>query len=217
MALVFTGDEFADGGNYIVQKLAAYNTPASFFFTGRFYRNPAFKGIVQRLKKNKHYLGPHSDNHLLYCDWTNRDSLLVTKAEFQADLERNYAAMKQAGIERNDARLFIPPYEWYNDSIAAWTQQMDLQLVNYTPGTKSTADYTYPGLKNYRSSEEIFRSITGYEKNSVSGLNGFVLLVHIGTDPRRTDKFYRKLPALISYLKKKGYRFKRIDQLLKHD
>ena len=45
-------------------------------------------------------------------------------------------------------------------------------------------------------------------------MNGFILLIHIGTDPGRTDKFYYLLPELISELKGKGYRFVRIDELL---
>ena len=125
--------------------------------------------------------------------------------------------MQKAGIQKEQARFFIPPYEWYNDSIAAWTKELGLRLINFTPGTKSTADYTYPELKNYRSSKEIYNSIFDCEKNTGAGLNGFILLVHIGTDPRRTDKFYERLPELISYLKKKGYRFQRVDQLLKTD
>jgi hypothetical protein len=38
--------------------------------------------------------------------------------------------------------------------------------------------------------------------------------MHIGTDPRRTDKLYKKLPGLISYLKKKGYGFQIVNELL---
>jgi peptidoglycan/xylan/chitin deacetylase (PgdA/CDA1 family) len=144
LALVFTGDEFADGGNFIAQSLQQQKIKASFFFTGRFYRNPAFKNVVQRLKKDKHYLGPHSDQHLLYCDWDKRDSLLVSKDEFVTDLLKNYNAMQKAGIQKKDARFFIPPYEWYNDSIATWTNELGLQLINFTPGTKSTADYNHP-------------------------------------------------------------------------
>ena len=49
--------------------------------------------------------------------------------------------------------------------------------------------------------------------NSTNGLNGFILLVHIGTDARRTDKFYRQLPQLITELKNKNYQFVRIDQM----
>jgi peptidoglycan/xylan/chitin deacetylase (PgdA/CDA1 family) len=53
-----------------------------------------------------------------------------------------------------------------------------------------------------------------YEQRSTNGLNGFILLVHIGTDPRRTDKFYYHLPALIQELKKRDYQFVKINELL---
>ena len=92
---------------------------------------------------------------------------------------------------------------------------MGLQLVNFTPGTRSNADYTYPEMGGkYVSSETIYKSIINYEQSNVNGLNGFVLLVHIGTDPRRKDKFYYYLPKLIKELKGKGYSFVRIDGLL---
>ncbi|HEU4634516.1 MAG TPA: hypothetical protein VFS22_11050 [Flavisolibacter sp.] len=51
IALVFTGDEFADGGNFIARALKKEKARASFFFTGRFYRNTAFKKTIQTLKK----------------------------------------------------------------------------------------------------------------------------------------------------------------------
>jgi len=139
----------------------------------------------------------------------------VSKEQFVNDLLQNYTEMQKAGINKEKSRFFIPPYEWYNDTIAAWTKELGVQLINFTPGTKSTADYTYPELKNYRGSEEIYSSIINYEKKSPSGLNGFILLLHIGTDPKRTDKFYKKLPELIKYLKIKRYQFQPADQLLK--
>jgi peptidoglycan/xylan/chitin deacetylase (PgdA/CDA1 family) len=72
-------------------------------------------------------------------------------------------------------------------------------------------------MKNYRSTDEIYHSIISYEKENKSGLNGFILLVHIGTDPARTDKLYHRLPGLIRHLKAKGYRFRTVSQLLKTD
>jgi peptidoglycan/xylan/chitin deacetylase (PgdA/CDA1 family) len=213
--LVFTGDEFGDGGNVITRTLVQQNVKASFFFTGRFYRNKSFNPVIKKLKSEGHYLGAHSDQHLLYCDWNKRDSLLVTKQQLQSDLLNNYKEMKKHGIERSKAPYFLPPYEWYNDTIAAWTKEMGLQLINFTPGTLSHADYTTPADKNYRNNEVIYKSILDYEQAKPSGLNGFILLVHIGTDPRRTEKFYTRLPDLLNYAKAKGYRFCRVDELLK--
>jgi peptidoglycan/xylan/chitin deacetylase (PgdA/CDA1 family) len=214
IALVFTADEFADGGKIILTTLQKQQVKASFFFTGRFYRNPRFQSLVRQAKQQGHYLGPHSDQHLLYCDWTKRDSLLITKKEFKDDLTANLKAIQQFGVKRSAIKYFIPPYEWFNDSIALWTKQMGIQLINYSPGTRSTADYTTPDMKNYQSSEEIYRSIINKEKTDPNGLNGIILLVHFGTDSKRTDKFYNHLDELISELKRKHYRFAAINEVL---
>ena len=68
--------------------------------------------------------------------------------------------------------------------------------------------------ERYVNSEKIFQSIINYEQQDPSGLNGFILLLHIGAGPQRTDKFYRKLPQLIKYLKNKKYELVTIDELL---
>ncbi|GJM35664.1 MAG: hypothetical protein DHS20C18_46650 [Saprospiraceae bacterium] len=210
IALVFTGDEFADGGQVILRTLERHNIKASFFLTGNFYRNPKFIPLIKKLRDAGHYLGPHSDRHLLYCDWTPERNLLVDQDSFSRDLEINYAVMSKFNITKADASYFLPPYEWNNEAITFWTQQMDLTLINYTPGTLSHADYTTPDDNNYRSSEEIYNSILDYEHKN--GLNGFILLSHIGTDARRTDKFYHKLDVLIQVLKQKDYEFGRIGE-----
>ena len=215
IAIIFSGDEFAEGGNEVLKTLKAENVKASFFFTGNFYRNPAFKNLIQQLKKDGHYLGPHSDKHLLYCDWGKRDSLLVTKQQFENDLINNYKEMKSFGIQKKDAHYFLPPYEWYNDLIAAWTNEMGLQLINYTPGTLSNADYTTTTDKNYRSSEKIYQSIINYYEKSPNGLDGFIFLMHAGAGPGRTDKFYKKLPQLLEWLKREHYKIVTIDEMLK--
>src|SRR5690606_12279362 len=157
----------------------------------------------------------HSDGHLLYADWTKRDSLLVNREEFSSDLLRNYERMEGFGITRENAPYFLPPYEWYNRTIAKWTEEMGFKLINFSPGTRSTADYTYPEMGvTYRPTDQIYQSIIDKEISDENGLNGFILLVHIGTDPRRTDKFYHRLDELLLVLQEKGYRFRRIDELV---
>ena len=118
------------------------------------------------------------------------------------------------GITKRSAPFFLPPFEWYNQTVSDWTESMRLQLVNFTPGTRSNADYTTPAMKNYAASEEIFKRIKEYEARDRAGLSGFILLLHIGTAPERTDKFYNRLDELIEWLKTKNYRLVRIDELL---
>ncbi|MES1161301.1 MAG: glycoside hydrolase family 9 protein, partial [Bacteroidota bacterium] len=215
IALVFTADEFGDGAPSIAGTLEKESIHASFFLTGNFYRNPRFQSIINRLQQQGNYLGTHSDRHLLYCDWQKRDSLLVTQAQFTEDLTAAYRQLGKHHIDKKTAPYFLPPYEWYNDSISEWTRQMGLQLVCFSPGTRSNADYTYPEMDaKYVDSKTILNSILSYEQQSPQGLNGFILLLHLGTDPRRKDKFYSRLPDLIHELKSRGYSFTRIDELL---
>lgn len=215
LALVFTGDEFADGAETIARALKQNGVKASFFFTGRFYRNANFKSSIQRLKRDGHYLGAHSDQHLLYCDWKDRNQLLVSRKQFEDDLNKNYAAMQSFGISKSNARFFLPPFEWYNQRISHWTAAMDLQLINFTPGTRSHADYTTPEMKNYVSSDAIMRSIKEYEARDPAGLNGFILLLHIGVAPERPDKFHNRLDELIKWLRRNEHQLVRVDQLLR--
>ncbi|MGZ8545272.1 MAG: polysaccharide deacetylase family protein [Flavisolibacter sp.] len=195
------------------QVLKDHNIKASFFFTGRFYKNKEFQQTIKQLRQSGHYLGAHSDEHLLYCDWNDRNRLLVSRDSFQKDLLNNYTAMEGFDVRRSEAPFFLPPFEWYNDSISQWTREMGLQLINFTPGTLSHADYTKPGDRNYRDSETIWNSIVKQEQKA--GLNGFILLMHVGADPGRTDRFYYKLPSLIKWLKSKDYKLLRVDEMLK--
>ncbi len=215
IALIFTGDEFAEGGTIIADALKKHSVKASFFFTGRFYRTRANRSIINRLKSDGHYLGAHSDRHLLYADWNDRSKTLVSRAEFDRDVVGNYSAMRPFGISRSDAPYFLPPYEWYNDEIAKWTGELGLRLVNFSPGTRSNADYTTDDDKNYISGEDIFRRIREYEAKDADGLNGFLLLSHIGSGPKRTDKFHDRMDVLLDWLIAKSYRPVRVDDLLR--
>jgi outer membrane protein assembly factor BamB len=213
--LAFTGHDFSDGKYIIQQVLKKNGARASFFFTGDFYRNEENKEIIMQLKKDGSYLGAHSDKHLLYCDWVNRDSSLVSKDSFMVDLANNYTELEKIGIGKNEALYYMPPYEWYNKEISEWCEEFGIQIINFTPGTYSNADYTVPSMGNrYLSSDTIYNRIIRYEQNSSNGLNGFILLLHIGTDEERTDKMYNRLDGLIFELKKKGYKFLSLKDIL---
>ena len=201
--LVFTADEFGEGLPVIIQKLKQHNIHASFFFTGRFYRNPDFKAYIRQLKKDGHYLGPHSDAHLLYCDWTKRDSLLISRETFREDMFKNLRAMGLK-VPLKKQRYYIPSYEWWNDSIAAWSREINLQVISFTPGVRTNADYTYPEMASYKSSDWIIQSVKDLLRKNPNALNGAIMLIHAGTDPRRKDKLYDRLDELVKLMEEEG-------------
>jgi peptidoglycan/xylan/chitin deacetylase (PgdA/CDA1 family) len=143
-------------------------------------------------------------------DWKRRDSLLVTAEQFKTDLQKNLQAIEALGIDTGGAHYFIPPYEWWNDSISAWATQIGWRLTNFTPGIRTNADYTWPEMgASYRSTDQIIASL-----KDNGALAGAIILIHAGVDRRRKDKLYNRLDELLTWLHAKGYRCVRIDELL---
>ncbi|MFN7138696.1 MAG: polysaccharide deacetylase family protein [Limisphaerales bacterium] len=214
IALEFTAHDFGEGGETILNELARHKAKASFFFTGHFLRKPEFAPLIRRIVAEGHYLGPHSDQHLLYCPWEGEKKTLISKELFRSDLEKNIKAIEAFGVSRERIRFFVPPYEWYNQEIVAWSEEMGHTLINFSPGTRSNADYTEDTAKNFVSSEAILQSILKKEKEDPNGLNGFLLLLHFGVGEKRTDKFHKRFGELMDQLAEKGYSFVRVDELL---
>lgn len=214
IALTFTGHEFAEGGETILDALAAHRARASFFLTGVFLRTPAFAPLVQRMVREGHLVGPHSDQHLLLCPWTGPKVSLVTRAEFDADLRANVGALQPFGIDASAVQFWLPSFEWHNADHVAWSRAQGLALINFTPGTRSNADYMEDGAKGFVSSEAIVRSILRREQEDPDGLKGFILLLHVGAGPRRTDKMAARFAELLDALAARGYTFVRVDDLL---
>lgn len=289
LALVFTGHEFAEGGETILDALQRHQARASFFLTGDFLTNENFDPLLWRMFNENHLLGPHSDKHLLYCSWEKERETLVTEEQFWTDVRNNREKVQRAadrlderpdlkrlpplpphqlevfrqrygsraatnhspappqsaapagsstnaamiessgkpGAARDDLRppvrrihsesefrYFLPAYEHYNRQIAGWTAQMGMTLINFTPGTRSNADYTGEADRNFVPSQVIFDSILKKEREDPHGLNGFILLLHLGAGPGRTDKFHHRFGELLDVLAAKGYQFVRVDELL---
>jgi len=214
VSLIFTGDEYGEGLPIIQEILAKEKVKAGFFFTGRFYTNKKFTKTIKTLEKEQHYLGAHSNDHLLYNDWTNRNKLLVSYDSFSTDLDKNFAAMENLGINTQQRKLFIPPFEWWNDSVASWCNWKGLELFSFTPGTYTNADYTWPEMGSSYKTNAILMNQLKTLASTPGKLNGNILLLHVGTDPRRKEKLYNELPAIIQLLRKNGYRIKRIDELI---
>lgn len=199
--LCFSGHDFNEGFHFVLKTLKRRNIKASFFLTGSFIENN--RKITKKIIKNGHYLGAHSHRHLLYCDWTKRDSLLLSSEEIHSDIANNLNLINDLGLHPT---YFMPPFEWYNASVVEIANELGQTTVNFTPGTRSNADYTSPEMKNYINSESILESIY-----KVENLNGFHLLIHPGTSPQRKDKLYLRLDELIQYLSGRSYTFKRFN------
>jgi peptidoglycan/xylan/chitin deacetylase (PgdA/CDA1 family) len=220
LALIFTGGDFGEGTGHVLDVLAAEKIKASFFFTGDYLRKPQHQEYLKRIVADAHYLGPHSDSHPLYCPWEDRKKTLVTEEFFKQDLRKNvddiakYTAnspLRKQGVS-SQVIYFIPPYEWYNQDQSRWSREMNVLLFNFTPGSGSNRDWAPESHKSFVPSQKIVDDILAYEKKDEHGLNGFLLLLHVGSE--RKDKTFLLLEPLLKELRARGYKFVRVDELL---
>jgi len=207
--LIFSADSAFEGATTILKTLDKHNAKASFFLTGNCLRMKEHESVIKQIIRKKHYVGGHSDKHLLYAPWGDkRDELLVSADSLISDFKQNMKELERFGININTVNYYLPPYEWYNKESVSIVERLGQSTINYTPGIRTAADYTTPDMKNYRSSQELIDSL--YEYESKNGLNGCIILIHPGTHKDRTDKFYNRLDEILKHLKNKGYQFKQL-------
>lgn len=212
IALVFTGGDYGEGTSPILDTLRRLNIKAGFFVTGAFLSQPERRSLVQRAVNEGHYVGPHSDQHPLYCPWDDRKKSLLSQVEFAGDLQKNISDLKQLGALATGPVYFIPPYEWFNRDQVKWASEMGVRLFNFSPGSGSNRDYMPESDPHFVCSRVILEDILAYEKKDPHGLNGYILLIHLGAD--RKDKMYVLLEPLVVQLRGRGYEFIRIDEML---
>lgn len=206
---VFSADSTFEGGPGALDALAARGLKGSFFFTGKFLRDSVNMPIVHRIIKEGHYVGPHSDGHILYADWDGKRTVLVTPDSLLADMRRNYAELARVGVDTSKVRVIMPPFEWIERTqVKLLHDSLDMKVINPTPNLQLYCDYTTPDMPYYWSSDSILNQMYAFEREH--GLNGAVFIVHLGTDSSRTDKFYRYLPEILDSLTAMGYQFKRL-------
>ncbi len=68
-------------------------------------------------------------------------------------------------------------------------------------------------MRRFAPSREIYDGILKFEGTDPHGLNGALLLLHVGA--ARKDKMFLLLEPLMRELTGKGYRFVRVDEMLR--
>lgn len=76
------------------------------FSYGELSENEEHKETIKNIIKKGHYVGGHSDKHLLYASWGNREQSLVTSDSLINDLRQNIKELEKYGIKKSVKLLF---------------------------------------------------------------------------------------------------------------
>jgi len=120
---------------------------------------------------------------------------------------------------RDVVRLWRPPFGEHNREIRSWAAELGYRTVGWTVESQNgenfdTRDWVAdPESENYLSAEEIRDMILKAADAVPNGLNGAIILMHLGSH-RSSDFPHRKLPEIIEKLRKRGYRFVTVSELI---
>jgi peptidoglycan/xylan/chitin deacetylase (PgdA/CDA1 family) len=127
--------------------------------------------------------------------WTHPDMRQLSYSSQRQQLEETTAAIKAAS--GFTPCFWRPPYGAFNSGVVSLARSLGMITVNWDVDTQ---DYTLPGTATIYS-----RAVSGAR-------NGSIILQHFGGGPRYET--LAAVPQEISTLRKRGYRFVTIAELL---
>lgn len=171
----------------VVELLARYQVPATFFVTGHELARHPEQGRL--LVQAGHQLGNHS--------YTHKRMLLVSPAIVASEVERTDQQIRQAGF--TDEILFRPPYgkklftlPWYLSQQQRKTIMWDLEPESEP---KLAAD-----------PQALAAAVIAKARP------GSIILLHVMYQSRQSSR--EALPLIIEGLQAKGYRFVTVNELI---
>jgi len=187
VALTFDDGPTPGYTDQILQTLELYDTPATFFLTGREMEQNRAEAV--RIVNAGHQIGNHSYSH--------PQMVLKSPDIIRNELDRTDRAIREAGFE--DEIYFRPPYSkklfvlpWVLDKRDQTTVTWDIEPESY-PEVRTSAE-----------------SITAHVVENVRP--GSVILLHVMCSSG--DESRRAVPMIIEALREKGYRFVTVDELI---
>ena len=218
-SLIFTADCHTEEGNDILDILKEKGVKCSFFLTGKCIDTYAKPELIKRIINDGHEIGSHLYHHDPWEDIVE----IVPDEYVRGELWlSNYALKKLTGVEM--VKVWIAPYEISCEKNRNAAAKDGWIHINFTEGfnTNDWATRDYPQIFN--PPEKIVEKILNSADNSPYGLNGVIILLHLGTLRKPEDKMTAKIPSqnntylgfLIDEIHKRGYKIVKITELIKN-
>jgi len=220
IAITFDGDYLDNITEEILDILKQENVKCTMFVTGRYMRR--YGELIKRMISDGHEVGNHTWTHPHLTTFAeNRRHLTnptITKELVQHELLRTSELFYRITGEKMKP-YWRAPFGEHNTEIRRWAGEVGFRQIGWTVGkdwvngmdaldwvADTTASYYYTSV-------EIAEKIVSFGDGKKHGANGAVVLMHLGT-LRKGDYPHLKLPFIIRQLRKKGYEFVTISELL---
>ncbi|ASK61067.1 delta-lactam-biosynthetic de-N-acetylase [Virgibacillus phasianinus] len=173
----------------ILDTLKKENVPATFFVTGHYVESKP--ELIKRMVSEGHIIGNHSYHH--------PDLTIVSKQKMKKELETLEDAVAEI-TDQEQMKYLRPPRGIFSEQTLKWANELgyihifwSLAFSDWNTDKQKGGDYAY---------EQVMKQIHP----------GAIILLHtVSSDNAEA------LPRIITDLKKKGYTFKSLDDLIIKD
>jgi len=206
--LTFDGGSSANATPAILDTLRGAGIRATIFLTGEFIRR--YPELVRRMSEEGHVIGNHtlSHPHLTTYSFDGRHRTLtgVGREFLQGQLRQTGEAFfRVTGEELRP--YWRAPFGEYNREILRWAAEVGYRHVYWSPRLDTldwVADRRSP---LYRRPEQILGRILSQADREQDGIDGGIILMHLGTERPGEQSAHSILGSLISRLRERGYSF----------
>jgi peptidoglycan/xylan/chitin deacetylase (PgdA/CDA1 family) len=216
VALTFDGGSEATHTKEILSILKKQQVRCTMFLTGKFMEK--YPDIVEEIIQDGHEIANHTYDHPHLTTYaqnaSNGNETYVDFNYIQMQLFRTDSIFSQI-TGQHLKPFWRAPFGEYNQQILTWAAQMGYLHIRWTSGFDTFDWVVDESSKLYRTPQEFLDHFKRQEKNRSSGLNGVIVLMHLGSI-RNQDHIFEALPHLIEFTKKNGYALVPISSLLQN-
>ncbi len=221
VALTFDGGGHMNAAREILDTLRSRDVRATMFLTGRFVER--YPKLVRRMAALGHDIGNHTYTHPHLTTWASTRSHQtlpgITRARIFKELGRTARAFQKATGQRM-VPLWRAPYGERNRQICRWAQEAGYLPVGWRQGRTwmenlDSNDWV-PNEDDpaYHSPDEVLRKILTAARRKPYGINGGIVLMHLGTlRKRRSERVHLSVGTLIDSLRALGYSFATVTEM----
>lgn len=211
--LTFDGGSDSNATENILDVLKREHIHATIFLTGVFMRK--YPRLVQRIVDDGHTVGNHtfSHPHLTTYSFNERQSTLsgITEAFLDEQLKKAAETFKLI-TGKEMSHFWRAPFGEYNGQILRWAAKAGYRHVRWSPHLDSldwVADHSSP---LFHLPQTTFSRILRRADRKPYGINGGIILMHLGTERKASERLDMHLQDFIEALKARSYTFGTIDQ-----
>ncbi len=212
--LTFDGGSDANATPMILDVLEREKIHATMFLTGEYMKR--YPELVRRIAADGNTVGNHtySHPHLTTYSFNGRQQTLtgVTQAFLKSQLDRANEVFRLI-TGRNMDPYWRAPFGEFNNQIIRWAAKDGYRTVYWTPHLDTLDWVNSTSSPLYHGPNQILEKILHQADRSPLGVDGGIILMHLGSGRPQDARADVILQSLIDDLRSEGYRFTTVDKV----